>query len=81
MQEIMKPVYINSQASIGGSLLKEQVFLYHLGLMTQPCRKTSRGTDISNLIVEIFNGGKTSDLRKGSSNPLTAPLIATNFNL
>ena len=46
-------------------------------------RETSRGADISNLIVESFNGGKTYNSWKGSSKPLTAPLIhvAANFDL
>ena len=35
-----------------------------------PAKDTSQATDISNLIIEIFNEGKTSNLWKGSSKPL-----------
>ena len=44
------------------------------------CTKSS-GTDISDLIVDLFNGCKTANLKAGSLLPLSTAIVATNFDL
>ena len=51
----------------------------HLELMTPP--QGSKGNDISDLIVDLYQGGKTANLRKGSLLPKSVPLVASNFSI
>ena len=44
-------------------------------------RSGSSTLDINDLIVDLFNGCKTANLRMGSLVPHSVPLMATNFNL
>ena len=48
-----------------------------------PPKQTSRNTsvDVSDLIIDLYNGGKTANLRKGALKPKSAPLVATNFDI
>ena len=46
-----------------------------------PSKKPSKGSDISEVVVDIYNHGKTGTLRKTSHVPLAAPVIATNYEL
>ena len=41
----------------------------------------SKGNDISDLIVDLYQGGKTANLRKGSLLPKSVPLVASNFSI
>ena len=43
--------------------------------------KGSKGNDISDLIVDLYQGGKTANLRKGSLLPKSVPLVASNFSI
>lgn len=46
-----------------------------------PSKKPVKGSDINEVVVDIYNRGKTGTLRKTSYFPLAAPLIATNYEL
>lgn len=46
-----------------------------------PSRKPSKGSDINEVVVDLYNHGKTGNLRKGSVIPLSAPIISTNYEL
>ena len=47
-----------------------------------PPRSRSRSAmDLNDLIVDLFNGCKTVNLQKGSLEPYSIPLVATNFNI
>ena len=46
-----------------------------------PPRSKSGTLDINDLIIDLYNGFKTANLRKGSLEPLSTPLIASNFNI
>lgn len=50
-------------------------------IVDDPTPEASRGSELGQLIVESYNGGKTSNLRKGSSKPISSPLITTNYDL
>lgn len=41
----------------------------------------SSSLDVNDLIVDLYNGCKTANLRKGSLVPHSVPIVATNFNL
>ena len=43
--------------------------------------KGSKGNDISDLIVDLYQGGKTANLRKGALSPKSLPLVASNFSI
>lgn len=44
--------------------------------------KTARNSvDINDLIVDLYNGCKTANLKSGSTKPVSIPLIATNYNI
>jgi len=40
-----------------------------------------QGIDISDLIVDLYHGGKVANIRKGSLLPQSLPLVASNFNI
>lgn len=44
-------------------------------------RSKGNSVDINDLIVDLYNGCKTANLRSGPLKQLSVPLIATNFNL
>ena len=48
-----------------------------------PKASPSKGScvDINSLIVDLFNGCQTANLRSGPLKPLLIPLIASNYNL
>ncbi len=48
-----------------------------------PPKATSKGSsvDINSLIVDLFNGCQTANLRSGPLKPLSIPLVASNYNL
>ncbi len=48
-----------------------------------PPKATSKGgsVDINSLIVDLYNGCKTANLRSGPLKPISLPLIASNYNL
>ena len=46
-----------------------------------PSKRPAKGSDINEVIVDIYNHGKTGTLRKTSFLPLAAPIIATNYDL
>ena len=46
-----------------------------------PSRKPSKGSDINEIVVDLYNHGRTGNLRKGSMVPLSAPIISTNYEL
>ena len=55
---------------------------YHLQLTThQKQEAEGGGLDISDLIVDLYNGCKTVNLKAGSLRPLSTAVIATNFEL
>ena len=41
----------------------------------------SSALDVNDLIVDLYNGCKTANLRKGSLVPHSVPIVATNFSL
>lgn len=43
--------------------------------------KAAKGGDLSDLVVDLFNGCKTANLKAGSLQPLSTAIVATNFNL
>ena len=43
--------------------------------------KGSKGNDISDLIVDLYQGGKTANLHKGALSPKSLPLVASNFSI
>ena len=47
-----------------------------------PPKQTSHNTslDISDLITDLYNDGKTANLRKGSLKPWFSSLVAANFD-
>ena len=46
-----------------------------------PKTTKSGGCDISDLIVDLFNGCKTANLKAGSLQPLSTAIVATNFDI
>lgn len=44
-------------------------------------KKPSKGSDLNELVVDIYNQGRTGTLRKGSVLPVSCPLITTNYKL
>ena len=46
-----------------------------------PRSRSGSAMDLNDLIVDLFNGCKTANLRKGSQEPHSIPLVATNFNI
>ena len=46
-----------------------------------PMAKSGSSLDINDLIVDMYNGCKTANLRKGSLKPFSIPIVATNYNL
>ena len=46
-----------------------------------PRGRVGSALDINDLIVDLYNGCKTANLRKGSLVPNSIPMIATNFSL
>lgn len=46
-----------------------------------PSKRPAKGSDINEVVVDIYNHGKTGTLRKNSYLPLGAPVIATNYDL
>ena len=46
-----------------------------------PRVRSGSSLDINDLIVDLYNGCKTANLRKGSLKPHSTPIVATNFNL
>lgn len=43
--------------------------------------KSSKGGDMSDLVVDLFNGCKTANLKAGSLQPLSTAIVASNFTL
>lgn len=43
--------------------------------------KSSKGGDMSDLVVDLFNGCKTANLKAGSLQPLSTAMVASNFTL
>ena len=41
----------------------------------------SGGGDISDLVVNLFHGCKTANLKAGSFQPLSTAIVATNFDI
>jgi len=41
----------------------------------------SSSLDVNDLIIDLYNGCKTANLRKGSLVPQSVPIVATNFSL
>ena len=46
-----------------------------------PQVRSGSSLDINDLIVDLYNDCKTAHLRKGSLEPHSTPIVATNFNL
>ena len=46
-----------------------------------PMAKSGSSLDINDLIIDTYNGCKTANLRKGSLQPFSVPIIGTNFDL
>lgn len=46
-----------------------------------PSKQPTKGSNLNEVVVDIYNHGKTGTLRKGSVVPLSAPVIATNYGL
>ena len=46
-----------------------------------PMTKSGSSLDVNDLIVDLYNGCKTANLRRGSMVPHSIPIIATNFQL
>ena len=46
-----------------------------------PSRKPAKGCNLNELVVDFYNRGVTGTLRKGSVVPLSAPILATNYEL
>lgn len=43
--------------------------------------KSSKGSDISDLVVDLFNGCKTANLKAGSILPRSTAIVSTNYTL
>ena len=46
-----------------------------------PQASSKAGGGISDLIVDLYQGGKTANLRKGALAPRSIPVVASNFDL
>ena len=46
-----------------------------------PAEKPSKGSNLNDVVVDLYNRGKTCSLRKGSASPKSIPLVATNYSL
>ena len=51
------------------------------GIDDPPQVSRNSNLDINDLIIDLYNGGKTADLKRGSVKPYSLPVIATNFPL
>ena len=43
--------------------------------------KGQKGRDISDLVVDLYRGGETANLRKGAVSPKSLPLVGSNFSI
>lgn len=43
--------------------------------------KSAKGSDLSDLVVDLYNGCKTANLKAGSLQPLSTSLVATNYSI
>lgn len=46
-----------------------------------PAEKPSKGSDLCDIVVDLYNCGKTATLRRGAVVPKSMPLVATNYQL
>jgi hypothetical protein len=46
-----------------------------------PEGKPSRGSDLNDVIVELYNRGRSATFRKGAKTPRSLPIISTNYKL
>ena len=45
-----------------------------------PASKPSRGRDLNEIVVDLFNKGKSASLRRETT-PKSVPIVATNYKL
>jgi len=43
--------------------------------------KGQKGSAISDFVIDLYQGGKTANLRKGAVCPKSLPFVASNFNI
>ena len=46
-----------------------------------PNEKPTKGSDLSDILVDLYNQGKQASLRRGTLIPKSVPLVATNYKL
>ena len=46
-----------------------------------PTKVPSKGCDLSDVIVELHNGGKYANIRSGSQYAKSVPIVAANYSL
>ena len=46
-----------------------------------PSEKPIKGSDINDVVVDLYNRGKVASLRRGAVVPKSIPLVATNYKL
>lgn len=46
-----------------------------------PSEKPSKGSDLNDALVDLYNQGKQASLRRGTLVPKSIPLVATNYKL
>ena len=46
-----------------------------------PSQKPTKGSDLNEIVVDLYNRGKIASMRRGSAIPMTVPVIATNYAL
>ena len=46
-----------------------------------PTKVPSKGCDLSDVIVELHNGGKHANVRSGAQYAKSIPIVAVNYNL
>ena len=77
--------YVGSSAALyrrgTNVFLLERVELSSLPFGIDDPPKGQKGSDISDLVIDLYQGGKTANLRKGAVCPKSLPLVASNFNI
>ena len=63
--------------------LERACVLFMPSAIDDPQKQTARNisVNVSDLIIDLYNGAKTANLRKGSLKSKSAPLVATNYDI
>lgn len=46
-----------------------------------PGQKPTKGSDLNEIVVDLYNRWKIASMRRGSAIPMSVPVIATNYTL